>query len=176
MCISFNLVQIRCPHFWLYPRSPFISGCTDSEILEMPVQQGPVPVSIPGPAGILQAAIDRGAIPERLSALPQNMLGQSATCLNQADAVFSSASWLQACASERVDPSFDPPPTHILTARALRLESALRCRRMVLVMHDIRSSVSGDAFVLLKVLPPTPVWDCHKEHCKQVLSHGSRLK
>lgn len=110
--------------------------------------------SVPGPAGLLQAALDQGLIPASLSDLSAELIGQKASqILHEHDVDFLSPSWLRACSDQQVDSAFETltPASNLVPAGRV-CKDRLRCAGQLLTIVDgVSHTASGDAFVSLKV-------------------------
>jgi hypothetical protein len=107
--------------------------------------------SIPGPAGLLQVALEQGGIP-KISDLSRTFLGQKASLyLNVHDATFDADSWRNAVTAAGLDPTYCSASCNFTSAKALAASKQVRARRMLLVLHELRTSAAGDAYVTLKV-------------------------
>lgn len=107
---------------------------------------------LPGPAGLLQVALQAGDLPSNLSDLPTSVLGRKACCFaSQSDSSFLKPLWHTAARSVGLDPAFKGLQAPFVTAGAVSSLAGRSARRMLLVLQGLHITACGDACVTLRV-------------------------
>jgi hypothetical protein len=127
--------------------------------------------ALPGPAGLLQMALQSGAISGNVANLPPHVLTQTAQqCLTVQKAAFDSPCWTRACAAVGYQTAVVAGSGRgtFVTASQASSGDATRISKMLMLVGDMRPSAAGDAFVTLKVCRPIPLDQLSEVHATKM--------